>query len=282
MEKIHIVCIPYPLQSHINAMMKLAKILRFKGFHITFVNTEFNHQRLLNARGPDSVKGLPDFRLETIPDGLPPPTDPNASQDFLAISISIEKNGLEPFRNLIYKLNDTKYSNVPPVSCIVADCFMSFTLQAAKEFGILEMLFCPISFCAFACFLHFRDLIQRGLVPLKDESCFTNGFMENTRIDWIPGMKDIRFRDLPGFVRTTDPNDAILHASMIEMGRTYEATALIFNTFDALEKEVLDAFKSQLSLPPIYAVGPLQLLLNQIPQRESVSLGSNLCNIKTH
>ncbi|RZC77775.1 hypothetical protein C5167_002014 [Papaver somniferum] len=275
MEKIHVVSVPYPTQSHISAMMKLAKILHFRGFHITFVNTEFNHQRLLNSRGPDSLTGLPDFRFETIPDGLPPPVNPNASQDFIALSISIQKNGLEPFRNLIHKLNDNKYSNVPPVSFIVSDSFMSFTLQAAKEFGIPEMLYCPISFCAFACFPHFPHLIQRGLVPLKDESCFTNGYLD-TQIDWIPGMKDIRFRDLPSFVQTTDPNAPFLHASMIEMGRTYDATALIFNTFDALEVEVLDAFKSQLSLPPIYAVGPLQLLLNQIPQSESLSLGSNL------
>ncbi|MCL7042597.1 hypothetical protein MKW94_024574 [Papaver nudicaule] len=89
-------------------------------------------------------------------------------------------------------------------------------------------------------------------------------------------MKDIRFRDLPSFVRTTDPNDAFLPAAMIEMGRTYDAAALIFNTFDAQEMEVLDAFKSQLQLPPIYTVGPLQFHLNQIPQNESQSLGSNL------
>ncbi|XP_026391204.1 7-deoxyloganetin glucosyltransferase-like [Papaver somniferum] len=63
---------------------------------------------------------------------------------------------------------------------------------------------------------------------------------------------------------------------MQEAGRSYDATALIFNTFDALEMEVLDALKSQLPLPPIYTVGPLHLLLNQIPLSESQSLGSNL------
>ncbi|MCL7036350.1 hypothetical protein MKW94_012689 [Papaver nudicaule] len=164
MEKVHVICIPFPVQSHISAMMKLAKILHFRGFHITFVNTEFNHHRLLKSRGPDSLKGLPDFRFETIPDGLPPPTDPNATQDMQSLGLSIEENCLEPFRSIIYKLN---CSNVPPVSCIVSDSFMCFTLQAAKEFGIPGILYCPISFCAYACFLHFPHLIQRGLVPVK-------------------------------------------------------------------------------------------------------------------
>jgi hypothetical protein len=28
-------------------MLKLAKLLHARGFHVTFVNTEFNHRRLL-------------------------------------------------------------------------------------------------------------------------------------------------------------------------------------------------------------------------------------------
>lgn len=39
-------------------MMRLAKLLHSRGFHVTFVNTEFNHTRLIRSKGPDSVKGL--------------------------------------------------------------------------------------------------------------------------------------------------------------------------------------------------------------------------------
>ncbi|KAI3837140.1 hypothetical protein MKX03_022189 [Papaver bracteatum] len=280
MEKIHVVCIPYPVQSHISSMIKLAKIIHIKGCHITFVNTEFNHQRLLNARGADSLKGLPDFCFETIPDGLPPPSNPNASQDIQSLSMSTDKNCLEPFRNLIHRLNNTTYSNVPPVSCVIADGCMSFTLQAAKEFEIPDMLYWPISFCAFVCFLHFPNLVQRGLVPLKDESYLTNGYLD-TLVDCMPGIRDVRFRDLPSYVRTTDPNDTMLNILMRETGRNSKATALIFNTFDALEMEVLDAVKSQLPLPPVYTVGPLHLLLNQFPLCDSQSLGSNLWKEET-
>ncbi|KAI3989709.1 hypothetical protein MKX01_009201 [Papaver californicum] len=273
-KKIHVVCIPLPLQSHITSMMKLAKILHFRGIHITFVNTEFNHQRLLNARGIDSMKGLPDFHFETIPDGLPPPTDSNVTQDVIPLCISTQTNCLEPFRDLIYRLNSI--INVPPVSCIVADGCMSFTLEAAKEFGIQVMMYWPISFSSFVCILHFPNLIQRGLVPIKDENYLTNGYLD-TPIDGIPGVKDIRFRDLPSNVRTTDPNDPMFDFLMRETGRSYDATGLIFNTFDALETEVLNALKSPLPLPPIYTVGPLHLLLNQIPLSDlSQSLGSNL------
>ncbi|KAI3990023.1 hypothetical protein MKX01_011627 [Papaver californicum] len=275
MKKPHVVCIPYPAQGHISPMMKLAKILHLRGIHVTFVNTEFNHQRLLSSRGPDSLKGLPDFHFETIPDGLPPPTDPNATQDVVALGISIfiQNNCLEPFRNLASKLNNSSY--VHPVTCIIFDGNMGFALQVAKELEIPGLMFETTSFCSFACYMHFPHLVERGLVPLKDESCFTNGYMD-TQIDWIPGIKNISFRDLPSFVRTTDPNDFVLNFAVKESILAYESNALIFNTFDALEMEVLDAFRSQLSLPPIYTVGPLPLHLNQIPQNESHSLGSNL------
>jgi hypothetical protein len=47
-------------------------VLHARGFYITFVNSEYNHRRLLRSRGADLLAGLDDFRFETIPDGLPP------------------------------------------------------------------------------------------------------------------------------------------------------------------------------------------------------------------
>ncbi|TQE06643.1 hypothetical protein C1H46_007709 [Malus baccata] len=69
--KPHDVCIPVAAQSHIKAMLKFAKLLHHRGFHITFVNTEFNNKRFLKSLDPNSPDGLPDFCCEAIPDGLP-------------------------------------------------------------------------------------------------------------------------------------------------------------------------------------------------------------------
>lgn len=166
MEKPHAVCIPYPAQGHINPMLKLAKLLHHRGFHITFVNTEFNQNRLLKSRGPDSVKGLPSFRFETIPDGLPP-SDADATQDIPSLCVSTRKTCLAPFKNLLSKLNDTDSSNVPPVTCVVSDGVMSFTLDAAKELGIPDVLFWTTSACGFMGYAHYHQLIEKGYIPLK-------------------------------------------------------------------------------------------------------------------
>ena len=80
---------------------------------------------------------------------------------------SISKNCLAPFCDLISKLNDPSSSSGPPVTCIVADGVMSFTLDAAEKFGVPEVLFWTTSACGFLGCRHYRDLIQRGLIPLK-------------------------------------------------------------------------------------------------------------------
>ncbi|TXG52766.1 hypothetical protein EZV62_021935 [Acer yangbiense] len=258
----HAVCVPLPAQGHMNPMLKLAKLLNYKGFHITFVITEYNHNRLLKSSGPDPLNGTPTFRFETIPDGLPP-SDANAAQDIPSVCDSINKTCLAPFRQLLSKLNNTSSSNVSPVTCIVSDCGTSFTLKAAQELNTPNALLWSAGACSFMGFLHYRTLIEKGLVPLKDLSYLTNGYL-NTVIDRIPGMEGIKLKDLPTFIRTTDPNDIMMNFCLGIVENTRNASALIFNTIYDLEHEVLEALSS--TYPPIYTIGPLQLLLNhEIP-----------------
>ncbi|KAI5558430.1 hypothetical protein BDE02_17G041500 [Populus trichocarpa] len=269
--KPHAVCIPFPAQGHINPMLKLAKLLHFKGFHITFVNTEYNHRRLLKSRGSSSLDGLPEFQFKTIPDGLPPSDIADATQDIPSLCDCTSTTCLAPFRDLIAKLNSS--SIVPQVTCIISDACMSFTLDAAEEFGIPEALFWTPSACGVLGYAQYLSLIEKGLTPLKDATDLTNGYLE-TSIDWIPGMKNIRLRDLPSFVRTTDINDFMLHFLIREIDRTSRASAVIINTFDSFEQDVLDALSPM--FPPIYTLGPLQLLVDQIPNGNLKNIGSNL------
>ncbi|GKU97974.1 hypothetical protein SLEP1_g11038 [Rubroshorea leprosula] len=269
--KPHAVCIPFPAQGHLNPMMKLAKLLHFKGFHITFVNTEFNHGRLLKySRGAAALDSFPDFQFETIPDGLPPPQI-EGQQDVPALCESTSKNCLVPFRNLLDRLNSTE--GCPPISCIVSDGIMSFTLDAAKELGIPEVLFMTWSACGSLGYMLYKPLIDRGLTPLKDESYLTNGYLD-TVIDWTPG-KNIRLRDLPSFIQTTNQDDFLLKFVVsVLIERVQRASAVIFNTFHEFEHDVISVLTSM--LPPIYTIGPLQLQLNQILQTHLRSINSNL------
>ncbi|KAM3237808.1 7-deoxyloganetin glucosyltransferase [Capsicum annuum] len=270
----HAVCVPYPAQGHISPMLKLAKILHHRGFHITFVNTEHNHKRLLKSRGPDALKGLPSFRFEAIPDGLPP-CDPEATQHIPSLCESTTTTCLDPFNELLAKLKNT---DVPLVSCIVSDGSMSFTLSAAQSLGIPQVFFWTPSACGLLSYMHYRDLVEKGYTPLKDESYLTNGYLETT-LDWIPGMKGIRLRDLPTFIRTTNPDEYMIKFIIQEMQRSKTASAIVLNTFGPLEREVLESLLGL--LPRIYSIGPLHLLMEHVDDKNLEDLGSNLWKEET-
>ncbi|URE27113.1 UDP-Glycosyltransferase [Musa troglodytarum] len=266
--KPHAVCIPYPAQGHVTPMMMLAKLLHSHGFHITFVNTQYNHSRLLRSKALSSADVLPDFRFESIPDGLPP-SDEDATQDIPSLCDSIQNNALPPFLDLLRQLNEGS----PPVTCVVSNGAMSFTLDAAKELSIPEVIFWTPSACGIMGYLHYKHLLERGLTPLKDESDITNGYLDMA-VEWIPGLKNMRLKDLPTFIRTTDPDDIMLNYCNREAQRASMAKAVIMNTFDELEQPVLEAMAAM--LPPIYTVGPLTLLSRRAPDSPLTSVRSNL------
>ncbi|KAJ9670126.1 hypothetical protein PVL29_026589 [Vitis rotundifolia] len=271
MGKPHAVCVPFPAQGHVNPMMQVAKLLHSRGFYITFVNTEFNHRRLVRSKGQeDWVKGFDDFRFETIPDGLPP-SDRDATQDPPMLCYSIPKHCPAPFQHLLGKLNSLP--EVPPVTCIVSDGVMSFAMKAAEELGIPVVQFWTASACGFMGYLHYSQLIQRGIVPFKDETFISDATLD-TPIDWIPGMPDIRLKDIPSFIRTTDPNDTMLNYLRDEAQNCLKASAIIINTFDAFEHQVLEAIVSK--FPSIYTIGPLSLLTSVAPKSQLTSFRPSL------
>ncbi|XP_020207847.1 linamarin synthase 1 [Cajanus cajan] len=260
--KPHVVFVPYPAQGHINPLMQLAKLLHCVGFHITFVNTEFNHNRFVKSHGPDFVKGLPDFIFETIPDGLPP-SDKDATQDVPTLSDSIRKKCYGPFKELVVKLNSSH--QVPKVSCIIADGIMSFAARVAKDLGIAEVQFWTASACGFLGYLQYDELVKRGILPFKDENFVNDGTLDKS-LSWISGMKDIRLKDLPSFIRVTNLDDIMFDFMGSGSQNCLRSSAIIINSFQDLEEEALDALRA--NNPNIYNIGPLQLLGTNFPDKE--------------
>nr|ONM04641.1 UDP-glycosyltransferase 85A7 [Zea mays] len=273
----HVVMIPYPAQGHVTPMLQLAKLLHTRGFHVTFVNNEFNHRRHLRARGPGALHGAPGFRFTAIDDGLPP-SDADATQDVPKLCYSTMTTCLPRFRDLIVRTNaEAEAEGRPAVTCVVADSIMSFGLRAARELGLRCATFWTASACGFIGYYYYRHLVARGIVPLKNEAQLTDGYLD-TVVDWIPcAPKDLQLRDFPSFVRTTDPDDIMLNFFIHEVEAMSQASAVVINTFDDLDATLLHAMAKLLSRP-IYTVGPLLLTVrNNVPADSPVAaIGSNL------
>ncbi|KAL7618470.1 hypothetical protein Lser_V15G03143 [Lactuca serriola] len=256
--KPHVLFIPCPAQSHIKCMLKLAKLLHHKGLQITFVNTEFNHQQLLNSGGPNSLDDKPGFHFETIPDGIPDGSRGNIYE----LPKSILTNFLGYFLDLVARLEI-------PVTCIISDGMMPFTVDAAETLKLPIIHFWTFAASAFMGYCQAPNLIEKNIVPLKDESCLTNGYLD-TIIDWIPGLEAFRLKDLPGYVRTIDPNEVDYKFNIESIKTTMKVSTIILHTFEELESTIIKALKPM--FPHLYTIGPLQLLLNRIQnQQESKS-----------
>ncbi|KAI3692526.1 hypothetical protein L6452_32343 [Arctium lappa] len=265
--KPHVIFIPFPAQSHIKAMLKLAELLHHKGIQITFVNTDSVHKRFLESGGPHCLDASPPgFLFQTIPDGFSfSLLDDVATARYKRLH-SVENLLSTPFLDLLTKLPT-------PPTCIISDGFMSvFTIDVAQKLGIPIMLYWTLAACGFMVFYQMKFLIEKGLAPLKDESYLINGYLD-TIVDWIPGMEGIRIKDFPSMVRTTDPNDRLLNFTNECTRRSHEVPHQIFHTFDELEPSIVKALSSMFS--HVYTIGPLQLLLDRIPEQEKHNQVSN-------
>ncbi|KAM1300199.1 hypothetical protein EV2_011858 [Malus domestica] len=133
-------------------------------------------------------------------------------------------------------------------------------------------------------FLHFvgedesdlRENPNRKDVPLlvTDEKDVTNGHLEKTTLKWIPGMKHMRLKDMPNFIRSTDLNDIAFNRCLEEAQDILTADAIVFNTFYEFESEVLDTVSAMFS--NICNLSFLNTLCSSLPQTETNSRRSSL------
>ncbi|KAK6234286.1 hypothetical protein QUC31_006692 [Theobroma cacao] len=194
----HILIFPLPIQGPVNAMLKLAELCATAGLKVTFLNSEYNHSRLVRfANIPSRFDKYPGFEFRTISDGLPG-DHPRSGNRFMEIfeAMNIRTKPL---------LKDMLVEMIPPVDCIIGDGILEFVLDVANELGI------PIINCRTigACFLwsnySIPDMIEAGELPIKGSEDM------DRPITAVPGMeKFLRCRDLPSFCRASNMSDSTL------------------------------------------------------------------------
>ena len=107
---------------------------------ITFINIEVNHNKLLNSGDPNSLDGEPGFQLKTISEGVPE----GAPEYITELCNSVLTKFLAPFLDLMGRLDIES-----PVTCIIADGMMPFTIDAALKLEVSIMHFWTFPSCAF-------------------------------------------------------------------------------------------------------------------------------------
>ncbi|XP_077238883.1 7-deoxyloganetic acid glucosyltransferase-like isoform X1 [Tasmannia lanceolata] len=245
----HVLLLPFPAQGHINSMINLAQLLCLAGFHVTFLNTDHNHDRLLRFTDIQSrFSPWPGFRFRTISDGLPV-GHPRSADRFMELVDSLRTHMKPLFREMLI----SNRRELDAVTFIVADGIMMFATDVADEVGIPILTFRTISACSFWSYFCIPGLAENGELPFPDGDM--NGLIKG-----VPGMETfLRRRDLPSFLRVKELNIPSLQFIWTETQNTTRSAGLILNTFEDLESPILSQIRSH--CPNIYTVGPLHALL---------------------
>ncbi|KAK4431734.1 7-deoxyloganetic acid glucosyltransferase [Sesamum alatum] len=246
----HVLIFPLPLQGPVNCMLKLAELLCLSKIQVTFLNTQQIQERLrINSAGADVYfKRYPNFRFETVPDGLPE-DNPRTGDQIGHLLESMDAVAVPIFRGMVTSGGEYGPGSENQVTCIIADGIFTFAAGIAAEIGVPLLYFDTISPCGLWTYLCLPELIEAGEFPFKDDNL-------DEMIRNAPGMEGIiRRRDLPSFYRTNDVNDRIIQLVLKEDKHIPLAQGLIFNTFQELEAPILAQMLSV--CPNIYAVGPL-------------------------
>jgi len=247
---LHALVIPLPLQSHIIPMMHLAEKLSSAGLIVTFVTTHHTHSQITKAHSNSNSNrstevdpihlrarnlGL-DIRSAQISDGLPFNFD--RSGRFLDHMRSMENMG-EELKNLIQSLNKTGI----PISCVIADPILYWSLDVTKKFGIPWISFWTQSTIVYSIYyhVHLLEAHNRGTGKIL--------------IDYIPGVPTLQLRDLPSFFHDRDADSEYALGLVLKaIHSSRRADWILCNSFDDLESPTVKAMNLQ---PPVLHVGPL-------------------------
>jgi hypothetical protein len=163
----HVLIFPAPAQGHVNSMLKLAELLAFAGVHVTFVNSEYNHDRLVRFTNILArFACLPGFQFKTIPDGLPT-EHPRSGSRVLDLWDSLQSITKPLFREMLFSGQFNSVSSRSSVSCIIADGILSFLIDVGDELGIPVIHFRTISACCFWAYFSIPDVIEAGELPIR-------------------------------------------------------------------------------------------------------------------
>ncbi|CAL5367649.1 unnamed protein product [Camellia sinensis] len=232
MGKPHVLVIPYPAQGHVIPILELAQCLVTHSIEVTFVNTEFNHKRVMNALS-DKHKVGGHIHLVSIPDGMESWEDRNDLGKLTSSICQVMPGKLEELIERINGSNDNK------VTCIIADESVGWALEVAEKMQITRAAFWPAAAALLALAFSVPKMIEDGIInnheqgiPTKDQIIRlspTMPAMSTTQFVWAC-IGDLTTQKII-FELVTRNNKSVGLADWLICNSTYELEPAAFSLF---------------------------------------------------
>ncbi|KAG7623699.1 UDP-glucuronosyl/UDP-glucosyltransferase [Arabidopsis thaliana x Arabidopsis arenosa] len=258
----HVVVIPYPAQGHVLPLISFSRYLTKQGIQITFINTEFNHTRIINAlpSSPHEDYVGDGINLVSIPDGLE--DSPEERNIPGKLSESVLRFMPKKVEELIERMM-AETSGGTIISCVVADQSLGWAIEVAAKFGIRRAAFCPAAAASMVLGFSIQKLIDDGLID-------SDGTVRvNKTIQLSPGMPKMETDKFVWVCLKNKESQKNIFQLMLQNNNSIESTDwLLCNSVHELET---GAFGLGPNILPIGPIGWAHSL-----EEGSTSLGSFL------
>ncbi|XP_022952779.1 putative UDP-glucose glucosyltransferase [Cucurbita moschata] len=250
----HVFMVTFPGQGHINPTLRLGKKLASKGLHITISTTLDFGDSLRNAgsiadhRYPFGA-GFIDFHFWN--DGWE--NDDLRRRDLDLYLPQLELTGKAA---LSQTLKDRAAEN-RPVSCLIGNPFVPWVCDVANEFGIPCSVLWVQSCSVFSIYYHF----SRKTLNFPSES---DPFCDVE----IPSLPLLKHDEIPSFLHPYGEYKAIGRSILQQFRNVSVPFCILMDTFEELEKDVIDHISTICSVIPI---GPLFQTLKLSDEKGSLS-----------
>ena len=154
----HALVIPFPAQGHVAPLMKLALQIAAHGVKVTFVNTDFIHEKIM-VSVPEKAEERSLISLVSLPCGLELMDD---ETDIVKLIESVHRTMPGYLEDFILKFNQSNMNE--QITCVVADTSVGWALEVAKKVGVEAVAFWPNGGACMALSLHIPQLLEAGIV----------------------------------------------------------------------------------------------------------------------
>ncbi|BAT83295.1 hypothetical protein LR48_Vigan843s001000 [Vigna angularis] len=192
----HFLCLPFPVQGHVNPLMQFSLLLAKHGCKVTFVHTEFSHRRA-NTEGGDNMEEVL-VEMVTLPDGLDPQDD---RSDVAKLLFSMKSTMPALLPKLIQDIDASDIEN--KITCIIVTINMGWALEVGNKMGIKGALLSPPSATSLASVACIPNLIEDGIIdsqglPTKNQEIQLSSNMPMMDTAYFPwrGFNKIFFEHL--------------------------------------------------------------------------------------
>lgn len=158
METTHVRVIPYPAQGHVIPLMELSWSLADRGFRITFLNTEHNHDLLMGSGSTIAEVAGKDGGIDfvSISDGLESPEERTKPGKLSEAALTVLPAKVEELIDRIHRTDR--------IDSVVADQSLGWALEIAREKGLRCAAFCPAAAALLVQAFNTPRMIEDGII----------------------------------------------------------------------------------------------------------------------